>query len=130
MSALVMALAFVACEKDEDPVVQDLKVSKDAIEVVIDGEAVVIDITGGVAPYEATVAEIAEEATYNVTAKAEGDKVTITAVAKEEPAPEARETEGDETPEPVVVDVTVTDKAGTKVVVKVTVEEAEVTPEA
>ena len=127
MSALVMALAFVACEKDEDPVVQDLKVSKDAIEVVIDGEAVVIDITGGVAPYEATVAEIAEEATYNVTAKAEGDKVTITAVPKEEPAPQA---EGDETPEPVVVDVTVTDKAGTKVVVKVTVEEAEVTPEA
>lgn len=122
MSALVMALAFVACEKDEPTPAPKLEV-KDAVEVVI-GESTELEIKGGVAPYEAKSAN--EEV---VTVKVEGAELTITAVkVTEEPAPEARETGGEETVEPVVV--TVTDKAGTKVTVKVTVKEAEVTPEA
>lgn len=125
MSAMVMALAFVACEKDEAPEVKDLKVSKDAIEVVIDGDAVVLDITGGVAPYKAEVAEIAEEATYNVTAEVKEGKVSIAAVTKEALEPQEGDAEGEETPEPVVVDVTITDAAKKTATIKVTVTPAD-----
>lgn len=125
MSALVMALAFVACEKDDvkDP---EIKLSETEIAVIIDGDAVEVEVTDGTAPYTATVAEGAEDATFKVTADVDAKKISIAAVTKEEtPEPEAKEGEGDDTEEPVVVEVTVKDAKGKTATIKVTVTEAE-----
>lgn len=120
MSALVMALAFVACEKDEPTPAPKLEVTPTEVTVTVGEEGEEVSIKGGVAPYTVTSAD---DKVVAVTEVNEG-KFTVSAVeATEEPAPEV--TEGEETPAPVVVDVTVADKEGTKVVVKVTVKAAE-----
>ncbi len=114
MSVLMASLFFVACDSDDDPKVDALKVSKDAIEVVI-GETAEVEIFGGVAPYEV---KSAEEGVVEVSVK--DNIITVTAVAPE--APETRdgeEGEGEENDEAIVV--TVTDAAKSEVSFKVTV---------
>lgn len=112
MSVLMVSLFFVACEKD-DVKVEALKVTKDAVEVVV-GKSAEVEISGGVAPY---TAKSADEAVVTVSVK--DNKITVTAVETE--APEAQE--GEAEVKPIVV--TVTDAAKNEVTINVTVTVAE-----
>lgn len=83
MSVLMMvALVFVACDKDDD-VVEVLRFSKDAVELVVEGENAEVDVKNGTAPFTFTVnnegiVEVSiEESKVTIKPLAEGE-ATIT----------------------------------------------------
>ena len=78
MSALVMALFFVACESDDEPT-PTIKLNPDAVEVVVEGESAVVEVSGGNAPYTITISDI-----EIADASIDESKITITGVAEGE----------------------------------------------
>ena len=102
MSVLMVSLFFVACEKDNDQPTLQLNFDPATIEVVAEGDAATVNVTGGTAPYVVEIAE-AEEGAEVIKATIEDSKITIEGLA-----------EGETT-------ITVTDKDGIKGEIKVTV---------
>lgn len=116
MSALVMALFFVACESDDEPT-PTIKLNPDAVEVVVEGESAVVEVSGGNAPYTITISDIEiadasiDESKITITGVAEGEttinvkdndgvegsvKVTVKAKGDEGDDAEGDDTEGDD----------------------------------
>lgn len=127
MSALVMALAFVACESDKDEPTPELtfKVGEEVVVAPIEvevGATVDVTIVGGNAEYTIVSSDTDEEL---VTVSNEGDVITVKTVLAPVVKPEPAE-DGDDAPaEPKDVTVSVSDKDGVKGEFKVTVTPAD-----
>lgn len=105
MSVLLVALFFASCDSDDkNEPTPELKFDPATkVEVVAEGDAATVNVTGGSAPYTAKAAEVEEGAAEVVKVSVEEGKITIEGL-----------TEGETT-------ITVTDKNGIKGEIKVTV---------
>lgn len=116
MSALVMALAFVACESDKKEPTPKLSFKvgteevKDAVKVEL-GKTAEVTVSGGTADYKAESSDVKV-----ATVEVKDNVITVTSVV------EVEKTGGEEA-KPATATITVTDKNGVKGEFKVTITE-------